>query len=433
MTSPLSPVEARRTLEPLGRLLYDVQPRTMWERDTRTLPRHLVRARRRYRAFAEQQLAPRELLADRHGEHVDVRPLFLDAARQGFQTELLPRPLGTGSARLLLGGVLWPAVLKAEEFAAGDAGLGLALLAHDLGMVPLLLSGDLAAMFRWQRRIYREIRAGEPAIAAFAITEPGAGSDVEETEGAASACLVTRARKAPGGWRLSGRKCFISNGRVARWVTVFAALEQEGLESWTCFLVDSSMQGFGVGRSERKLGQRAADASELILDDVFVPDDRVIGGLRSGWALNRNVLNYSRPAVGAIGVGIARSAFEHAVRFCRATRLANRSLLSYQDVQLRLASMLSRIQAARATVWQTARYGRPCQAAAAAGKAFCAEVAWDVSTQAMELLGDPGYLHTHAVEKAMRDARLTLLYEGTHQINLLAVFEGQQGAEFAQV
>ncbi len=178
------------------------------------------------------------------------------------------------------------------------------------------------------------------------------------------------------------------------------------------------------------MGQRAADASELIAEDVFVPDERVIGGLRSGWALNRNVLNYSRPAVGAIGVGIARSAFEHTLSFCSETRLGGKPLSSYQDVQLRLASMLTKIQAARALIWQTARYGTPCQAAGAAPKAFAAEVAWEVSTSAMELLGDHGYLHARSAEKAARDARLTLIYEGTHQINLLAIVEGQTGAEF---
>jgi alkylation response protein AidB-like acyl-CoA dehydrogenase len=189
------------------------------------------------------------------------------------------------------------------------------------------------------------------------------------------------------------------------------------------------MEGLCVGRSERKLGQRAADASEILLDEVFVPDDRVIGGPRTGWALNRNVLNYSRPAVGAIAVGIARSAFEHALAFCRDARLGGRPLIAHQDVQLALAEMLTQIQAARALVWQTARYGRPFQAAGAAPKAFAARVAWEVSSRAMELLGDHGYLHAQGVEKAARDARLTLIYEGTHQINLLAIVESQAGAE----
>ncbi len=428
MISRLHPTQARKTLSALGRLLYDVEPRTLWDRDTDTLDRRYRKLRLRYRDFANEHLAPQELRADLSVTDDEIVTLFQTAARQGFQTEQLPRPFGTGGLRAMIGGVLWPAVLKSEEFAAGCAGLGLAILAHDLGTAPLLLSGDRKAI-GMLRDIYKEIAAGEPAIAAFAITEPGAGSDVEDTAGAATADIVTRARKVAGGYQLTGRKCFITGGRVARWVTVFAALEDRGVESWTCFLLDKSMPGFSVGRGERKMGQRAADASELILDDVFVPDERIVGELESGWALNRNVLNFSRPGVAAIALGIARSAFEHAASFCRATKLGGRPLISYQDVQLSLAEMLTKIQAARALVWQTARYGVPAEATGALPKAFAARVAWEVSTEAMELLGDHGTLHAQGVEKAARDARLTLIYEGTHQINLLAIVEGQTGAE----
>ncbi len=431
-TAALHPHLARTSLGRVGRLLFDVEARSFWDRDTDTLPERHQKLRRALRDFAATHLAPNALAADKSVSDSQLRALFCTSAREGYQTGLLPPPWGNGSFRMLSGGVLWPAVLKAEELTAACSGLGLMLLAHDLGVVPLLLSGDLAAM-RWLSRIYDQIRAGEPAIAAFAITEPGAGSDVEETEGAACAKIVSRARRVAGGWRLDARKCFITNGRIARWITLFAALNDEGVDSWTCFLLDADMPGLSVGRSERKMGQRAADATELIAEDVFVPDERVIGGLRSGWALNRNVLNYSRPAVGAIGVGIARSAFDHTLSFCSEARLGGKPLISYQDVQLRLASMLTKIQAARALIWQTARYGTPCQAAGAAPKAFAAEVAWEVSTGAMELLGDHGYVHARGAEKAARDARLTLIYEGTHQINLLAIVEGQAGAEFADL
>ena len=429
MSSPLSPGRARETLGTLGRLLYDTDVSTFWERDSATLARRHRQARQRYRDFAQRHLAPRALEADRAVSDDEIRALFLAAAAEGLQTEQLPKPWGSARLRSFGHGILWPAVLKAEEMTAACGGLGLALLAHDLGTAPLMICGEPRAL-GWLRHIYREIESGEPAVAAFAITEPGAGSDVEDTDGAASATLSARARRVSGGYRLSGQKCFISGGRVARWITLFATLEDEGIESWTCFLLDKSMEGLTVGRSERKLGQRASDASEILLDEVFVPDDRVIGGPRTGWALNRNVLNYSRPAVGAIAVGIARSAFEHSLAFCRAARLRGKPLIAHQDVQLVLAEMLIQIQAARALVWQTARYGRPFQAAGAAPKAFAATVAWQVSTRAMELLGDHGYVHGQAVEKAARDARLTLIYEGTHQINLLAIVEGQAGAEF---
>ncbi len=430
MISGLAPKEARSRLNILGRLLYDVRSIDLWSRDTATLPRVFRAMRRRYREFAQREISPLALQADLDPSSVDVKGLFLESAKEGFQTELTPWPIGNASYRAILHSFILAPVLKAEEFCAACGGLGLALLAHELGMAPLFASGDLGALFRWMRGIYREIREGEPAIAAFAITEPGAGSDVEETQGAAKARIGCRARKAPGGWRISGTKVFISDGAVARWITLFAALEKEGVESWTCFLLDKGMEGLSVGRSERKMGQRVADASELVLEEVFVPDERVVGPLRGGWGINRNVLNFSRPVVGAIALGIARGAFERALDFCHATRLGNRPLVSYQDVQLELADMLLKIQAMRALVWQAARYRVPFQASGSITKVFCSDTAWEVCNQAMVLLGDHGFLHSHGVEKAARDARLTQIYEGTNQINRLAIVEGQLGAEF---
>ena len=425
----LAPELARLRLGPVGQRLYDAQLRTIWEHDTETLPRALARARRRYRDFAAREIAPLALQADRDPSSVDSRALFLASAREGFQTEMMPAPWGGLRLRSLRHPLLQPS-LKAEEFCAACGGLGLGLLAHELGIAPLFVAGDVGAYTRWLRQIYNETRRGEPAIAAFAITEPGAGSDVEETEGAATARLGTWYQRAPGGYRISGRKCFISNGAVARWITLFAAESGHGLDRWTCFLLDSGMQGLSVGRSERKMGQRGTDASELVLEDVFVPAERVIGGEGSGWAICRNVLNFSRPVVGAIALGIARGAFEHASSFCRETRMGGRLLTEYQDVQLALSDMLIRLSAMRAMVWQAARYPLPFQASGAAAKVFCSDTAWSVCNDAMALMGDHGYLHIHHVEKAARDARLTQIYEGTNQINRLAVFEGQRGAEF---
>ena len=426
MNADLTPASARRTLGPIGRLLYDVGTKGIWERDTSTLPLVFRKMRRRYRAFAQAEIALHALMADADPHGFDVPGIFRKSAKQGFQTEFMMWPFGTMKVRATAQSMLLGAALKAEEFCAACGGIGLSVLAHDLGIAPLFVSGNLKAMFKWLRLIYGEIKSGEPSIAAFAITEPGAGSDVEETEGAAEARINCYAERVRGGWSISGRKCFISDGAVARWVTLFAAEKGRGIESWTCFLLDKSMKGFSVGRSERKLGQRAADASELILDDVFVPDDRVIGKAGAGWAINRNVLNFSRPVVGAIALGIARGAFEHSVQFCTTGRLGNRRLCEYQDVQLALADMMIKVSAMRATVWQAVRYRRPFQAAGSIAKVFCSDTAWEVCNHAMELLGDNGSLHRNSVEKAARDARLTQIYEGTNQINRLAVFESQQ-------
>jgi hypothetical protein len=156
----LSPAQARLKLKAVGRFLYDAEPKTMWERDTATLPLFLRKKRKRYQRFAQHHIAPLALQADKNPESVSVRDLFLASARQGFQTELLPWPLGTMKWAALFRSFLLPAALKAEEFCTACGGLGLSLLAHELGMAPLFVCGEPKAVLKWMRRIYREIRAG---------------------------------------------------------------------------------------------------------------------------------------------------------------------------------------------------------------------------------------------------------------------------------
>jgi alkylation response protein AidB-like acyl-CoA dehydrogenase len=422
-------IQSRQRLQPLGRWLYDHSAETLWERDTRTLPGYLRQRRRAYRHFADLQIAPLSLQADRSPEEYDPRPLMATAGRLGFQSELLPWPLGRMPYRALLNGKVFAVVLKAEEFCAACAGIGLSLLAHDLGMGPLLLSGHLPTLLRWQWPINRANLRGDVKIVAYALTEPGAGSDMEESTGASQARYLSTARRVDGGYRLNGQKVFISGGSHCDYVTVFAVLEREdGSKAQvdtdlTCFLVERGAEGLTVGRRERKLGQRACDASQLFFDDVFVPQRNLVGSERSGWALNRNVLNYSRGPVGGIALGIARGAVDAAAQFARETRLNHKPLIAYQEVQLALAEMWLDTMAMRGLLWQGARHCLPVQGVAAADKAFCGDVAFRVANRAMELMGDHGYLAARGAEKAMRDARLNQIYEGTNQINLLAFVE----------
>jgi alkylation response protein AidB-like acyl-CoA dehydrogenase len=178
------------------------------------------------------------------------------------------------------------------------------------------------------------------------------------------------------------------------------------------------------------MGQRAADASELIFDNVFVPEKNLVGKVRSGWANNRNVLNYSRPVVGAMALGHGRGAFERCLEFCRKTNLGPKRLIEYQDVQLELADMAISLWAARSMIWQSCRQFRCYQSASAAAKVFASDTAFKVCNQAMELMGDHGYLLKHGVERAWRDSRLTQIYEGTNQINRLALFEHHLSTDF---
>ena len=427
------PKSARENLNFIARRLMVERELDLWEDETDALPAVLAARRRRCKAFADRFIRPRALEVETGLAEFDPWPLMLESMRWGFQTEFLPWPWGTASLRGMaaMPSPLFGAMLKVEEFCAACGGLALMLMAPDLGAAPLAISGTWTG-FNWLRKIYAKILAGEKCTTAFAITEPSAGSDAEETEGAAKAKVMSRAKKVNGGYLLNGRKCFISDGAIASHITFFAALENEGYESWTCFLVEKDMKGFSLGRKEKKMGQKAGDATELVLEDVFVPEANRIGPERSGWALNRNVLNYSRPAVGAIAVGIARGAFERCLEFCRATRLGNRRLVDYQDVQLELAEMSIQLSAARALVWHTGRFRLPRQGVSATAKVFAGDTGFAVCNKAMELMGDHGYLHGHGVEKALRDVRLNQIYEGTNQINRLALIEDAWETDFGK-
>ena len=202
-------------------------------------------------------------------------------------------------------------------------------------------------------------------------------------------------------------------------------MESEGLESWSCFLIQKGWKGFSIGRNEQKMGQRASSATELIFDKVFVPITHIIGKLREGWAINRAVLNFSRIPVGAISLGIARGAMDAAIDFCCTKKLAQKELIHYQDVQLCLAEMLLLTSSMRAMIWQSANSWTPTQTKASMTKVFCSDTSVKVCEMAMELLGNHGFFHRNYVEKGYRDARLTQIYEGTNQINRLSIIEDQ--------
>jgi butyryl-CoA dehydrogenase len=438
-TSPLSPRAAFARLPRAVRSFVAYQPSTIWEQDTATLPAPLARWRRALRRFAEAHLRPVALTVDaaphpRVGEAVPEAAEVLRAAgRAGLLDDMLPAPLGSADPRLFAHPLAFASALKTEELAAVDGGLMLLVCAHGLGVAPFLVSGDLGAIRRFVLPAYRACRAGEPRLFAYAITEPAAGSDVEDGHGAQGYRPGTVARRAAGGWLLRGRKCFISGGDLARAVVVFAALDGEPMSSWTAFVVPTDRPGFRVARTELKMGMRASGAAELELDDVWVSDEHVLGKLRDGWALNRAVLNLSRIPVAAMGVGFARAATDAAIAFACRFRLGGRPLVDHQHVQLELADMLAETQAARAMVWAAASRWQAMQREASAAKLYCTDTALRVCTRAMDLLGNHALVHANGVEKAYRDSRLTQIFEGTNQINRLSMIEDVQEQLLATV
>jgi len=422
---------AQKNLNVIGRMLVDGREMSMWDHDTSTLPRGARKLRKKARDFARREIRPRAAEADLDPYSFDHKSLIKAAAKDGLMSLMFVPPFGRANTRAYFKNAAYQIAVVAEELSTEDGGLALMLMAHNLGVVPLLLSGSIGTITRHFLPHYiKSSWLGSSDVMAFAITEPGAGSDVEDPEGGAQAKLVTVAKKVKGGYVINGSKVFISGGGIADKVTVYAKLEGEDLDSWTCFIVEKGMKGFSAGRKEKKMGQRASDASELNFDNVFVPNKNIVGKLRSGWANNANVLNYSRPGVAAMALGQARGAFERSLEYCRTNRLGNKRLIDYREVQMELADMIMSICSARSTVWYSVSSFRCYQSLSSAAKVHASDTAFKVTNQAMELMGDAGYIQSYGVERAMRDSRLTQIYEGTNQMNRLAIMEHQWHQEF---
>lgn len=430
----LSPQRKFRHLPLAGRAFTNSPLDDLWDADCARLPRGLRDLRRRARAFAETHLAPLSAALDQqpHLAPGDCPPaaqrMLIEAGKAGWLSYFLPAPLGSLPWGAALHPPIWACSLVVEEFTRVCGGQMLLLSAHHLGCMPLLLSGRLATIRDYLLPVYRSNERGDPHLVAFAITEPQAGSDVEEGHGAQLYRPGVVATPVAGGYLLNGRKCFISGGDLARSMTVFAALKGEGMESWTCFYVDCATPGVTIPRTELKMGMRASGAAEVEFNDAFVPAARVIGGLRNGWVLNRATLNSSRIPVATMGVGFARAATEVAIEFARRYTLAGKALLDYQDVQLHIATMLAETRAIRNLVWQEARHARkPRQLHASLCKFHATDRAQAVCEMAMDLLADHGGLHEQRIEQIFRDVRLTRIFEGTNQINRLSMIEDWQG------
>jgi acyl-CoA dehydrogenase len=457
--------------------------RSLRERFPRLLPHgehldvgELERLRSRTRCFAEDHVRPRALEIDRRtGED----PSWFDwdlvraGGEQGMLGLLIPKPAGGA------GGLATQAAIVMEELCAACPGIALIFGAHALGVAPLLLGGPS----QWDgvlAELVQSERTAKPLLMACAITEPEAGTDVEDPDLLRRARITSHARRVPGGFRLSGTKRFISNGSVARWITLLMPTDpRRPAETWTCFLLDTRSEGFAVARVEHKMGQRACPAAELTFDEVFVPDERVVSREGDGAAATTIVLACSRPPVGAIATGIARGAYERVLGWLEEDRAA-KGLLARQHVQLALASMEEEIHLARQLYmdaateldhtalggvtsnpavraiahvpagvrrrapmhgWLASDRARDATIAllhrttseravtrslalSSMAKAHGGDVAMLVTGAALELVGLRAGPVRAELEKLWRDAKLTQIYEGTNQLNRLEVYRG---------
>lgn len=307
-------------------------------------------------------------------------------------------------------------VLVTEELCKVDGGIALALAATALGTLPILIAGN-----EQQKQKYLPDIASGKKLAAFGLTEPSAGSD-------ATGMKTVATKDANGDYILNGTKCFITNAGEAETYTVFAKTNpSRGARGISAFILEKGMEGFTFGKKENKMGIRASATAELIFNNCKVPKENLLGKEGHGLMIAQSTLDGSRPGVAAQALGIAAGALEEAVAYSRTRVQFGQPISSFQGIQHMLADMATKVEASRALVYAVARMiddnnkkdpkdrVRTSKESAMA-KLMASETAMQVTTDAVQIFGGYGYSKEYPVEKMMRDAKITTLYEGTSQI-----------------
>ncbi|MDQ3129009.1 MAG: acyl-CoA dehydrogenase family protein [Chloroflexota bacterium] len=367
------------------------------------------------RVLADERIAPRAAEIDKTAEFPwDVKELLAS-----HDILSLPFPEEYGG----LGGDLLTVCLAVEQISRVCATSGLILAVHELASLPLLLAGTADQKDRW----FPDLAAGAKLIA-FALTEAEAGSDV--------AAARTRARRDGDDWIIDGSKRFISQGSVADLIVVFAVTADDPpdtsdadrtprRERLTCFVVEKDMPGFSVERIEHKMGIRGSPTAELGFRAVRVPDANRVGAVGEGFPLAMRTLDRSRPGIAAQAVGIAQGALEIAAAYASERKQFGKPISDFQMIAAMLADMDAGTEAARQLLYKAATEIDAGAADAGRWSALCKLVAGDnamrVTTDAVQVLGGYGYIDEFPVERMMRDAKITQLYEGTQQIQRLVI------------
>ncbi len=358
------------------------------------------------RDLADDKIAPRAAEIDRTAEFPwDVKELL---AEHELFTLHFPERLGG------FGGDLLTACLAIEQISRVCATSGLILAVQGLGSVPILLGGTEEQQQRW----IPDLAAGTTLIA-FAITEAEAGSD--------AAAIRTRAVRDGDEYVISGSKRFISHGSVADLVIVFALTDPDGdrHHRLSCFVVETDRPGFGVARLEHKMGIRGSPTAELAFDDVRIPAGNLLGAEGDGFALAMKTFDRSRPGIAAQAVGIAQGALEVASKYARERKQFGRAIGEFQMISAMLADMDAATEAARQLLYAACAEidagARDAARWASLAKLVAGDAAMRVTTDAVQVLGGYGYVDEYPVERMMRDAKITQIYEGTQQIQRLVV------------
>jgi alkylation response protein AidB-like acyl-CoA dehydrogenase len=305
------------------------------------------------------------------------------------------------------GGVLDLCIVT-EEFSKGCGGIAVCYAASALGTYPIILFGSDE-----QKKKYLPRLAKGELIAAFALTEPSAGSD--------ASAIQTTAKKEGDHYILDGTKHFITNGGDAQVYTIIAMTNKsKGARGASAFIVEKGTPGFTFGKKEDKMGIRASSTRELIFTDCKIPKENLLAREGMGFIVTMKTFDMSRPGVAAQALGIAQGALDAAVKYSREREQFGKPISSFQGIQFMLADMATQVEAARAIVYAVAREvdngNKDVGKDSAMAKLFASDVAMKVATDAVQIFGGYGYMRDYPVEKYMRDAKITQIYEGTNQI-----------------
>lgn len=356
------------------------------------------------RKFTKDEIIPRAAHHDETGEYP------YEIAKKAWELGLANThvPVEYGGLGL---GVLEGCIIS-EEFAYGCSGIATAMEANGLASAPVIVAGNDE-----QKREFLGMLTSEPKLAAYCVTEPGAGSDVSG--------IRTTAKKVGSDYIIHGSKMWITNASVASWYFVLAYTDSSAKhKGMSGFVVPANTPGITVGKKEWNMGQHASDTRGITFEDVKIPERYRLGNEGDGFRIAMSAFDHTRPTVAAAAVGLSRRAMEEAIEYSKTRKTFNQPIASYQAVSFMIADMAKDIEAARLLVykaaWMIDRGERNTKFAAFA-KAFAADTAMKVTTDAVQVFGGYGYSSEYPVEKLMRDAKIYQIYEGTSQIQRLII------------
>ncbi len=355
--------------------------------------------------FAENEIRPVAPHHDRTGEFA------WDVLRKAHELGLMNTHIPEDCGGLALNNV--DGLLIAEELAWGCSGIGTAIEANGLAQAPVILGASDMLKQKYLAPMTEELM-----MCAYAVTEPGAGSDVQG--------LKTTAVRKGDKFILNGNKMWITNAGVADWYFVVALTDpdKKARGGMTAFIVEKSWPGVTVGKKEDNLGQRASDTRAITFEDVEVPAENIVGVEGDGWKLAMAAFDHTRPAVANASVGVARAAMEYAAQYATERKTFGKPIAAHQSIAFMIAEMAMNIEAGRLLCWQAADLkdqGKRNTRQSSFAKAFCADMAMKVCTDAVQIYGGYGYSREYPVEKLMRDAKIFQIYEGTSQIQRLII------------